>query len=524
MRFLPFATFLLLSVPAFAQLGDQEADPLLTGRVVSISPAEAKMGDTVVAKVEVVAPETWHIYGLKKGTTGVPTKFAVTKGPFRVVDAGVKEPKPLRHEETYENGVKEEFDYHEGTVVFEVPLLVTGDAKAGPAKFTLSVHHMMCTLTMCLEEKELEIEGALKILEGGIATPPVEPKKADPVAGPGKAPAPAVAPSFMAMLGLAFVGGLLLNVMPCVLPVLTLKLFSLVGQKNVSSGARRAAALAYTGGVLLCLNSLALAVVVLRSLGNQVGWGFQFQSPGFVIALTTLIFVFALSLLGVFEVPSMGGNVASEASRKHGWVGHMMTGLFVTIVATPCSAPFLGTGLGFALTLPGWGVFLFMSAAGLGLALPFLVIGFVPALFKFMPKPGAWLEPFERIMGFILLATAVWLMDTIATLTGSAGLIGYLSFLTAVAFGAWIFGKWGSDVAPPRSRLLSIGFAVVLAVVAGKLLLVTKVSEASAGETAFKTSGLEYAKHLPWQPFNEENVAAIRKAGKVGFIDFTADW
>jgi thiol:disulfide interchange protein DsbD len=435
------------------------------------------------------------------------------------VDAGVKEPKPKRHEQTFGNGMKEEFDYHEGTVVFEVPLVVTGDAKPGEAKFTLAVHHMLCTESFCLQETDIEVSGRAAIVGGGAAPPPPdEPKKPD------LAPAPAGDSSFLGMLGFAFLGGLLLNVMPCVLPVLSLKLFSLVGQKNVTPGGRKVAALAYGAGVLLCLNAFALAVVVLRALGSQVGWGFQFQSPGFVVALTTLIFLFALSLLGVFQLPALGSQVAAQASRKHGWTGHLVTGLFVTLVATPCSAPFLGTGLGFALTLPGWGVFLFMSAAGFGLALPFLVVGFVPALFRFLPRPGPWVEPFERIMGFILVATSVWLMDTIATLTGTAGLIGFLAFLTAASFGAWVFGKWGSEVATPRARWLSLAFALALAVVAGKLFLVTKVAEAGPGVVAFRTEGLVYDAHIPWQPFSEENVALLRARKKPGFIDFTADW
>ena len=209
----------------------------------------------------------------------------------------------------------EEYDIHEGTATFAVPLVVTEGAKPGPVKFTLALHHMLCTMSTCLEEGDIAIQGEVTILEGGTAPPPVEPKKPDPAAKP---PAPAADASFMAMLGLAFLGGLLLNVMPCVLPVLTLKLFSLVGQKNLAAGSRRSAALAYTAGVLVCLNAFALAVVVLRYLGTQVGWGFQFQSPGFVIALTTIIFVFALSLLGVFEIPAMGMGIASQATRQHG--------------------------------------------------------------------------------------------------------------------------------------------------------------------------------------------------------------
>jgi thiol:disulfide interchange protein DsbD len=330
--------------------------------------------------------------------------------------------------------------------------------------------------------------------------------------------------SFIAMVGLAFLGGLLLNVMPCVLPVLTFKLFSLVGQKNVATGARRSAAVAYTGGVLLCLNAFAIIVVILRSLGRQVGWGFQFQEPGFVIALTTLIFVFALSLLGVFQIPAMATGAAAQASRHHGWLGHLMTGLFVTLVATPCSAPFLGSALGYAFTLPAWGIFLFFSVAALGLAFPFLVIGFVPALFRFMPKPGAWLEVFEKVMGFTLLATTVWLIDTIATLTGQEGVIGFLAFLTVVALGGWIFGKWGSGIASGHARFLSLATAVVLAGIAGKTFLVTAIARANPVAVTFKTGGLDFNDKIPWQPFSEENVATVRKERKPGFIDFTADW
>lgn len=525
MRLVSLLTAVLMASRLLAQDADEvPADfAALQGKLVSVTPAEARMGDTVTTKIEVAIPKGWHIYSIRKGTAGIPTSFSVTAGPVRVAE-GVKEPEPKLHRETYENGTVEEYLFHEGTATFEVPLVLTEAATPGAAAFKVSVKHMLCTMSVCLEEREIEFEGKVTVLEGGTAPPPVEPKKPGPGAGPAPPAGPPADASFLGMLGLAFLGGLLLNIMPCVLPVLTLKLFSIVEQKHVTPGARRAAALAYGTGVLLCLNAFALAVVVLRSLGSQVGWGFQFQSPGFVIGLTTVIFVFALSLLGVFEVPQMGAGVASQAGRKQGWVGHLMTGLFVTVIATPCSAPFLGTGLGFALTLPGWGVFLFMSAAGLGLALPFLVIGFVPALFRFLPKPGPWIEPFQKIMGFGLVATAVWLMDTIATLTGTSGVIGYLAFLTAVSFGAWMYGKWGTEVSTPRARWLSITAALAISIGAGKLFLVTKIVEAGTAAAAFRTEGLQYQPHLPWQPFSEENVAAIRAARKPGFIDFTADW
>ena len=325
------------------------------------------------------------------------------------------------------------------------------------------------------------------------------------------------------MLVLAFIGGLILNVMPCVLPVLTLKLFSLVKQKDITTGERHLAAIAYTAGGLLCLNCFALAVVLLQSFGNQVGWGFQFQEPMFVIVLATIVFVFALSLLGVFELPTPGGG--GSGSTGKGWMGHLVSGFFVTLIATPCSAPFLGSALGFAFTLPAWGIFLFFSVAALGLASPFLLIGFVPALLRFLPRPGPWVDVFKKIMGFALIATSVWLMDVIASLTGQAGLVGFLAFLTFASVAAWIFGKWGNPVASAKSKWASLAVAVLLVFGGGKWWLVTEVAaEPDPAAQVFRTEGFDFSGKIPWQPFSNENVEKVRQAGKPGFIDFTADW
>jgi len=477
-------------------------------KVLSIKPdkAEVKVGETFKVAFELDVTKGWYIYPTYPTTTGTPTKFV-----FEGAEQAGKVEEPAAKVHPKEDDIPA-YDYHDGKVTLTVPVFIKKGPAPGPFEVKGILDYQICAVS-CIPRKD-PFSFPIKILEGEVAPSVAAPKTG--AATPG--------PSFLAMLGLAFLGGLLLNVMPCVLPVLTLKLFSLVGQKDVPSAARQGAAFAYTAGVLICLNAFAGVVIVLRSLGRQVGWGFQFQEPAFVIALTTLIFVFALSLLGVFQIPAMATGVASQAGRKHGLSGHLMTGLFVTLVATPCSAPFLGTGLGFAFTLPSWGILLFFSAAGLGLAFPFLVIGFVPVLFRFLPKPGPWLEVFEKIMGFTLLATAVWLIDTIATLTGQAGVIGFLGFLTAVSVGAWVFGKWGSEIATPRARLLSLGIAVALSVIAGKVFLVTEIAQGEGGTASFRAEGLDYSRRVPWQPFSQEGVAAVRNLKKPGFIDFTADW
>ncbi len=331
--------------------------------------------------------------------------------------------------------------------------------------------------------------------------------------------------SFALMLLLALVGGAILNIMPCVLPVLTLKLYSVVGQQDITASDRRNAGLAYTGGVVASFLVLASAVILLRTVFQlPVGWGFQFQYPEYVAALATLVFVFGLSLFGIFEVPAFGANKAASASAKEGLGGHFLTGVFTTLLATPCSAPFLGTGMGFAFSLPSAGVLLFFGVAGLGLASPFLLIAFVPGLMRFLPRPGAWMETFKQLMGFTLVATTVWLVDVYGGLVGPDGVTGFLAFLLAIGLGAWAFGRYGGPTESGQRQVGTFATVAVFSSMVGWQFLDFAIPEAEACATATtQTSGsLEFAEHVPWQPFTEARVDEL--AGATVFIDFTADW
>ena len=343
-------------------------------------------------------------------------------------------------------------------------------------------------------------------------------------AGPSGGERPGGATNFLSMLLLAFLGGNLLNIMPCVLPVLTLKLYSLVEQSDISDGERRVAGLAYTGGIVASFAALAVAVVVLKgAMGMNVGWGFQFQYPGYVAALATIVFLFGLSLFGVFEIPAVGANQAAEAQDKEGVAGYFLTGVFATLLATPCSAPFLGTGMGFAFSLPSWGILLFFAVAGLGLAFPFLVIAFVPALIKLMPRPGGWMEAFKQFMGFTLVATTVWLCDVLIAQVGRDGLIGFLAFLTAVSVGAWIFGRWGSVVESTQRQLAALAVGTLVAVAGGFLFLDLEFAEEPVAAGAVDAGAeLDFSVQMPWQPFSEQAIEDL--AGRTVFVDFTADW
>lgn len=331
--------------------------------------------------------------------------------------------------------------------------------------------------------------------------------------------------SIFKALFLAFFGGALLNIMPCVLPVLTLKLFGLIEQADITPRKQRIAGISYSAGIVASFLALALVVVVLQSsFGLNIGWGFQFQYPEYVIALATVVFVFGLSMLGIFELPTIGANKADELSNRDGWLEYFMIGVFATLLATPCSAPFLGTGIGFAFTLPAWGIFAFFAVAGLGLASPFLLVAFYPPFFKILPNPGAWMDIFKEVMGFSLIATTIWLIDVLGAQTGIAGTTGFLLFLLFVSLSAWIFGKWGSVIESGARQLQTFGLAILISTAAGFFFLETDFAEADAPSQLSDLSALDFSEEIPWQTFSDAAVTKLKADKKAVFIDFTADW
>lgn len=331
--------------------------------------------------------------------------------------------------------------------------------------------------------------------------------------------------SLFAMLGAAFLGGLLLNIMPCVLPVLTMKLYGLVEQADISPTERKTAGLAYSAGIIASFLALAATVVFIQTSVGAVGWGFQFQYPPYVAALATIVFAFGLSLFGVFELPVMGGNAAADASAKEGVMGYFFTGVFATLLATPCSAPFLGTALGFAFSQPAAVILVFFAVIGLGLAAPFLAIAFIPALFRLLPSPGEWMETFKQLMGFTLIATTVWLVDVLAAQIGSDRATGFLAFLTVVGIGSWIFGRWGGLAETGKRQLTALAAGAAVSVAGGYVFLDLEMAHAEVancdGEDV-DVANLDFSEQIPWVPFSEPQIEAL--SGHPVFIDFTADW
>ncbi|GAG15138.1 unnamed protein product, partial [marine sediment metagenome] len=244
--------------------------------------------------------------------------------------------------------------------------------------------------------------------------------------------------SLWTAFGLALLGGLILNLMPCVLPVLAIKVFHVAELAHRSRREVISHGAAYTVGVVASMLALAAVVVGLRSAGTAVGWGFQFQEPLFIAAMATLLVVFALNLFGVFEVTFQpGAGLAAEAT---GLKRSFFEGLLAVILATPCTAPFLGTAVGFAFASSGPVIFAMFAAIGLGLAAPYAAITLVPAWGRLIPRPGAWMLQVRRALGFSLVATVVWLLWVLGRSVGVDVQAVVLGYLVAIAFLAWLFG------------------------------------------------------------------------------------
>ncbi|UDF02284.1 protein-disulfide reductase DsbD [Asticcacaulis sp. AND118] len=297
----------------------------------------------------------------------------------------------------------------------------------------------------------------------------------------------------------AFAGGVILNAMPCVFPVLSLKALAL-SRAGGEQGRVRADALAYTAGVVVSFLIVGAILLLIKAGGAAVGWGYQMQSPGFVAALIYLLFVVGLNLSGVFDIALNFGGGQSLAGRVD-WLGSFATGALATAVATPCTAPFMAGALGAALTLPAFAALLIFVALGLGLAFPFLLLSFFPALLRRMPKPGAWMETFRQALAFPVYLTVVWLLWVLAQQTGADGLAAVLAGLVAVAFALWAWKRLSLN----WMRLTAVGLAVA---VAGWSFTARPPVAAPDGSAAFDTATID----------------AARASGRPVFVYATAAW
>jgi thiol:disulfide interchange protein DsbD len=322
----------------------------------------------------------------------------------------------------------------------------------------------------------------------------------------------------IAALFSGFLGGMILNLMPCVLPVISLKIFGFIAQAGESPAKILRHGLAFAAGIFVWFLGLAVLVIALKSGGAQVTWGaFQFQNPYFVIGLSVLVFLFALNLFGVFEItlPWQATTSLDQAASREGYSGSFFQGLFATLLATPCTAPFLGSALGFAFGQSALVILVMFASVALGMAFPYLLLSAFPSWRHFIPKPGVWMERLKQFMGFPLLATNLWLLWVIQNQRGVEAVLLLLMLFLMLAFFAWVYGSLAA-------RAHALVLLLVLLLAGGATIavarMIQRVSPVYAGVHSPTLNGLS------WTPFTPQALASLRAEGKPVLVDFTASW
>jgi len=300
----------------------------------------------------------------------------------------------------------------------------------------------------------------------------------------------------------ALLGGLILNLMPCVFPVISMKALSIAKTAHGERRVIRREAWAYTAGVLATFLFLTVLLLALKAAGNEIGWGFQLQSPPVVAVLALLLFVVGLNLLGLFEFGSSLQNTGSELTMKGGVRGSFFTGLLAVIVATPCTAPFMAGAIGYALAQPALVTLVVFMTLAIGFALPFLLIAYVPSLLRALPKPGPWMIRFKEILAFPMLAAAIWLVWVVSLQAGANGMAMALIAMLLCALAIWLL---------KRSSIIAKALAVIAIIVSLALCVLIKTE--NSGSTVLETQ--------VWSP---ERVDELRAEGRTVFVDFTAAW
>jgi thiol:disulfide interchange protein len=363
------------------------------------------------------------------------------------------------------------------------------------------------------------------LLSFGGKTAEISATVGSPLAGAGGlgAPAKPLSPSaqlsavLLALIS-AFIGGLILNLMPCVFPILSMKVIALARHAHGQSLA--AQGLAFMGGVVATFLLLAGALIGARAAGQAVGWGFQLQSPAVVGVLALVMLLAALNLSGVFEIGERLQSLAGEAggADKGGLAGSALTGALAVAVAAPCTAPFMAGAIGFALTQGPVVALAIFLALGLGLAAPFTALSFAPGLLRLLPRPGAWMATLKSVLAFPMYGAAAWLVWVFSQQAGTLGLAALLAAAVLAGFAGWLYGeaqRAGMTGERPWARLSLAGVSIALA---GALALTAKSAPAAVGGAQVQAGA------IPAQPFSPDKLAALRAAGKPVFVNLTAAW
>ncbi len=392
------------------------------------------------------------------------------------------------------------------------PLDQTVIANAAPQPVTGTSNGVQLTLTKdeTLPAPPQKLNGVLELADGTayeIHATPGTAAPAIPASSSGSS-------GILGAAGLAFLGGIILNLMPCVFPVLFIKGLALVQSSQHERHRLRAHGWVYTLGILVSFWVVVAILIALRAAGRQLGWGFQFQSPTFLALMAMLLFFLGLALAGQFEfglsLTSAGGSLA----QKQGYAGSFFTGVLAMVVATPCTAPFMGAAIGYALAHSAWVSFVVFSALALGLALPYLALAYFPGWARVLPKPGAWMEVLKQAVSIPIFGTVIWLVWVFTQIAGTNALIGLLTAFLLLAVGGWFLGRW------PGKTLGTTMAAVFLIAAVGTSVWSVRAFGAPIASAVTQTAGSSNQ----WQPFTPTLLQQSRADGKPVFVDFTASW
>lgn len=515
-------------------VSDQPGPAVIT---IALSPIDAAPGEEVTMSVRLDLDEGWHAYAQsqEEGLGGTPAEFLLEsfQGLIALDEKFVPnvEPEIKQTKVTEENTIEQHL--FDGSVTWTRKFLVAESADQNGFGIQGAILYQTCTDQKCLTPQEQRF--ALGQLSA--AQPISELTMIEPIEF-GKFEFEEEAASLGLYLVYAFLGGLILNVMPCVLPVLAIKILSFVKQAGENRVRVFQLNLAYSVGVIsvfLCLASLAAFL--------EMGWGSLFQKAEFNIFMACLVFVMGLSLLGVFEIPIPG--LAGSGAQQEGLTGAFLTGIFATFLATPCSGPLMGATLGWSVKQDTHIIFLIWGVMGLGMASPYLIAGLFPSTIKWLPKPGPWMIRFKEISGFALMGAVIWIISY----TGSELIVPVMVMMMGLAFGLWMIGNLYDAtthiVHKNRVRILAAAVTSII-VYFGVSLMPAQTTAVASNETksssqknarsvsknpgtkptlASSPTKRDHGKHgLPWRDFSDSALQAALRQKKTVLVDFTADW
>jgi len=483
-------------------------------------------GQTLTVGVLLEPKDEWHTYWKDPGDAGIPTTLEWTLPEGFTAGDIQWPPYTVLHEGTLK------VNAYKGTVLLPVDITVPQELSAQLYPLKVRAEWLVCH-DICIPESA-DLEMMLPVVQAvedsasahlftsqqvaGDAVPEPTPEAAPqaPVAAPAVPSGPPADTSlFLGLLLSAMLGGLILNLMPCVLPVLSLKALALVKKSAVSKRAARRHGLAYTLGVMVSFAGFAAVLIGLQHSGQAIGWGFQMQSPGFVGFLVVLLYLVGLNLSGLFHLPVLLGNVGTNiTSDESSMRGSFFTGVLATAVATPCTAPFMASAVGVALTLPSWQAMLVFEALAFGLALPFLLIACFPKVLRFLPKPGAWMDVFKQFLAFGMYGSAIWLVWVLTLQVGAGGMALLLWSLLLITVIIWMKALFKDN---------SAVYHGVASLLVALILLFTLSSLSKLGGQDMPLAATQ-AQDVETYAYSEEKLTSLRAEGKTVLVDATAAW